>query len=241
MTTSSGDSSERTVADWYRSVTLASPEPVNFLIAAPIFTVFSLIYLELVTRVAPRCKLDLRPGQPACPGIPPRRIFVTHKPLTADRTGSLSSIRRSRGRGPQRPLLLCRLHRLSRLPRPFAVLPRLRLRCGPRRRGPRLRGVCLLGCHPGAAGLGRVQRRAAVGPWLPRQVLVVAATCAAANTERDGVRGRSTPLTMHWTNTLNESTRKRAAGKRVGRTIGLGGNAVCTRFGDALAARDSSY
>ncbi|KAM0269051.1 hypothetical protein ACHAQH_009840 [Verticillium albo-atrum] len=43
------------VANWYNVSTLtASPPQINFLIAAPLISIFSIVYLEVVPRFAPR-------------------------------------------------------------------------------------------------------------------------------------------------------------------------------------------
>ncbi|KAJ8057947.1 hypothetical protein OCU04_013121 [Sclerotinia nivalis] len=99
------------VSHWYNTDTLtASPSQINFLVFVPVFTLISILYLEVAPRFMSKGTLFT---------LSRVDMSIENHFLTLT---SISPIRSSRSRAPQRSFLLRRLHRTLRIHRQASLL-----------------------------------------------------------------------------------------------------------------------
>lgn len=133
-----------TVANWYNTATIiSSPPQINVLLASAVFSLLSVVLLELLPKFVPFCKLPLPPS--------PKKRKKREEPKLTPPT-SLKPLPPTSHRSRQRPVLARLRHRPHRPPQPPALLLRRRLRRRPGRRHLCLRHVWRVAGDAGAAG-----------------------------------------------------------------------------------------
>ena len=143
------------VANWYNTDTLtSSPTQVNIMIFAGILSIVSLLVLEVLPKLFPRCKaISLPCISWASKDVAKANLTCVHM------TNSVPSLGVCLHRVHQRRLLVRQRHLPVRLPQQAPLLPWQRVRRRTRRCRLCIRAVRRLARHLHPSGLGRVQVR----------------------------------------------------------------------------------